>query len=304
MFSRKTRKGLLGGVALALAGLMAGEAGAATGVLITSTYCDRFTNSRNQIWTENNLGADNVYYMKDNGAVIQLSGPANITQVDDLIATAHGNCDGIGPFAKDAFAQHLKTARDTGADFNKLVFFSCSSAATGVSGHSLIDEVGTKFPGTKRIVGWPRSGYFSGSDDASFANAQYTSGADFAFIDPSREHEALGRIADMDYLWNTKITTPIVGPLRSVQAACNLAVGSGNDQDLKARMLETIAASRAVLTGEVVPNMPGSTVLGWGHQLLDYQDNAKVCGADIDGAGTAVPCNHPVNKNFNTAVVQ
>ncbi|SFU13076.1 hypothetical protein SAMN05444141_109206 [Pseudovibrio denitrificans] len=192
MFSRKTRKGLLGGVVLALAGLMAGEAGAAGGMLITKAYCDKFTNPRDILWAHsqrdhnNRRNYTNLFYMKPNGNIIKVFGENAFDEVDKLFITSHGTCAGVGDVGgmeNAAFAQSIRNAQGGHARLNEILTVSCQAASRTAGGlgpsflKSLADNVRTNAATT--ISGWPDNVVMVGGNGL-LVNSIYTDQFDVA----------------------------------------------------------------------------------------------------------------------------
>ncbi|WP_148266191.1 hypothetical protein [Pseudovibrio sp. FO-BEG1] len=164
MFSRKTRKGLLGGVALALAGLMAGEAGAAGGILMTQAYCNSFTNPRDVIWAQlqsdqnNNQEYENVFYMRRDGTIVRVKGQDDFQNLDTLFITSHGSCGAVGGIGNTAFAQNIRKEQNDQSELKNVLTVSCQagSRTNNGNGPSLLSELQKhlKLDDTAVISGW------------------------------------------------------------------------------------------------------------------------------------------------------
>ncbi|SFK54115.1 hypothetical protein SAMN04488518_106132 [Pseudovibrio ascidiaceicola] len=183
MFSRKTRKGLLGGVALALAGLMAGEAGAAGGILITKAYCSKFTNPRDVIWAQmqrqpdNNRMYINLFYMKPNGTVVKVFGNNGFDEIDKLFITSHGACGSVGEMANATFARNIRNAQGGAGRLDEIITVSCQAGARPYAGlgSSLLRKLqdNVRLSPVATISGWPGNVVLAGGDGV-LSNAEYS----------------------------------------------------------------------------------------------------------------------------------
>ncbi|KZK97083.1 hypothetical protein [Pseudovibrio sp. Ad26] len=128
MFSRKTRKGLLGGVALALAGMMAGEAGAAGAVLLTKEICTNPADIIVSHWAKLKHGASDVYFMKSTGEVEKINTETDFDDLANVYVSAHGSPTNVGGITNAHFASFFKAAHANTPD---LIFFSSCSTGAG-----------------------------------------------------------------------------------------------------------------------------------------------------------------------------
>ncbi|MES0871994.1 hypothetical protein [Pseudovibrio sp. SCP19] len=158
MFSRKTRKGLLGGVALALAGLMAGEAGAddaalASGknraLLIDQRICKNVNVAIAIEWArKNNYGSD-IFYMTPEGAFYGVNTGKYMHDYKDFMVLSHGSPKTIGGIPNKTFAEHFYLTQDEAP--NSMFFKSCSSAVAPDGKPSLLRYMQQQF---KNSEGW------------------------------------------------------------------------------------------------------------------------------------------------------
>lgn len=189
MFSRKTRKGLLGGVALALAGLMAGEAGAVGGMLITNDFCEKYNGIKNLIWGNLQTGRlgtkkyDGVYYMRNNGDVVNVIGDVSFGEVEDLLVISHGNCGRISGKDSSEFAVDLSfaLAGHQNTSLQQITVASCKSASSSddvFSPSSVLSYIQSALEGqfrSLRLNGWRGSIMLIGNggplEEAQFSDA-------------------------------------------------------------------------------------------------------------------------------------
>lgn len=150
MFSRKTRKGLLGGVALALAGMMAGEAGAAGAVLINNTVCDDTLMSVQTKWANIEHDATDIYFMKPDGAIYPVNTEIDVKDQRRFYVMSHGNSSSIGSMSNSDFADAFFASQTKAPD--EMLFSTCSAADAPEDKPSLLRYVQNKFVNTD---GWP-----------------------------------------------------------------------------------------------------------------------------------------------------
>ncbi|WP_159096863.1 hypothetical protein [Pseudovibrio sp. Alg231-02] len=324
MFSRKTRKGLLGGVALALAGVMAGEAGAANGVLITTSFCDRFTNSRNLIWSQDQLGTDNVFYMRADGQIYQLEGNTSFKDLEKLVVSTHGNCNQIAGMTTQQFATRLNTARVGQTDsLKRVLFFSCKSAAEKVGTPDTLETDSilsvlkneTRFSNTGAIIGWILGGYFAGAGSSDFSSAKYTTGKDFEYLSPdypggvplaknAAKYLSDFRLGVLDNLWSVATSVSHSGKMLSIGAFCEQMVqasAAAGPDDVKKNMNAAVSASNKLLRSEYGLTNDKNSLVGWTHQYLGVAGNSSACGADVAPGGNDVrDCKKVVRGDMTT----
>ncbi|GHB38258.1 hypothetical protein GCM10007094_29540 [Pseudovibrio japonicus] len=128
MFSKKIREGLIGGVALALAGVMAGEAGAAGAVLLTKEICTNPADIIVSHWAKLKHDANDVYFMKATGEVENVNSDTVFDDLATVYISAHGSPEKVGGITNAHFATFFKAAH---ASTPETVFFSSCSTGAG-----------------------------------------------------------------------------------------------------------------------------------------------------------------------------
>ncbi|WP_109315165.1 hypothetical protein [Pseudovibrio ascidiaceicola] len=191
MFSRKTRKGLLGGVALALAGLMAGEAGAEGGILITQNFCNKFNGPQAFLWgaiqkrVRDIHKYENSYYMTKEGNVLTLAGDKEINEIHDLMIVSHGACGKIGGMTGLEFSLNLNFALIGSNGLGEVLVAACNSASspTDVDSPSVLRHLQNELTltGNAKLKGWPGKVALVGGN-GNLENAQFTDSA--SYVDP------------------------------------------------------------------------------------------------------------------------
>lgn len=173
MISRKMRKGLLGGVALMLAGLMAGEAGAAGGIVINSSICDNVFVPSVVEWATTNetLKFGNLFYMTDEGNVTSVIGDKKIDEMDRLLIASHGTCDKTGSVKNEEFADNLKKA-GVSDDLDLIVSASCFAAQSTKGNDSQLKSLQKAFPDVGLLAGATGPTALSTIGHRSLKNAQ------------------------------------------------------------------------------------------------------------------------------------
>ncbi len=152
MFSKKTRKGFVGGVALALAGVMAGEAVAADAalasgknraILIDQRICQNVNVTIAIEWArKNNYGSD-IFYMTLEGAAFGVNTQKYLHDYKDFMVLSHGSPTTIGGISNETFAEHFYMTQDEAPD--SVFFKSCSSAVAPAGKPSLLRYMQTQF---------------------------------------------------------------------------------------------------------------------------------------------------------------
>ncbi len=158
MFSKKTRKGFVGGVALALAGVMAGEAGAADAalasgknraILIDEDVCENVNVSIAVAWANANDYGKDLFFMTGAGAVYNLNTTKYLHDYKDFMVFSHGNDTQIGPNSNEDFAEHFYMTQDKAPD--SVFFKSCEAGVAPAGEPSLLRYMQLQF---KNEDGW------------------------------------------------------------------------------------------------------------------------------------------------------
>ena len=263
MFSRKTRKGLLGGVALALAGLMAGEAGAANGVLITPSFCESPSNVRDIVWGNQNWQANNIYYMKSDGSIITLHGTTPPEQLNNLLITSHGSCGKIAKWSNREFTSYLFEGLKKKDNFDRIALTSCG-AADGEP--SLLKLLAGEFKQTP-ILGWSGRVSLAGNGSRDLSQAVFTTDATTKgrFI-----NQKTALLFNIDKYWNELIVPTSMGRL-SLMASCKLLTKNDDihtDAVLRSGLQDIISISLKIFFQEASNVIPSHSI----NDLVEMSD--------------------------------
>ncbi|KZL06358.1 hypothetical protein [Pseudovibrio sp. Ad26] len=191
MCSKRLRRLVFGGVTLVLSGLMTAEATAFGGVLITPSFCDDFLSSQDVAWAEAQKDNGfrrytNLFYMREGGEIVQISGFADFPILTKLFITSHGSCAGTGSvseFSNADFARYIAAAQQGNANLRNIKTVSCQSATPPQlgPGRSLLGELQTRLSLANNAVlsGWPdKVAIVGGGGD--LANAHHSDDVDIA----------------------------------------------------------------------------------------------------------------------------
>ncbi|SDR31670.1 hypothetical protein [Pseudovibrio sp. Tun.PSC04-5.I4] len=219
MFSKTTRNRLIGGVALTLAGLMAGEAGAAGAVLLTKEICSNPADIIVSHWADKNHGAKDVYFMKSAGAVAKINSETDFNDLKNVFVSAHGSTVSVGGIANADFASFFKEAHGSTPD---VMFFSSCSTGSGNVRKLLNDkynqDIGSLYGplGSCALVG-------NGSPDLTTAknlyNVSHSNGEDFQKV-----------VANINKIWSVDGEYKDTG--KTWKAACAEFVDPLNAENL------------------------------------------------------------------------
>lgn len=210
MFSKTTRNRLIGGVALTLAGLMAGAVGVLAddaaladgknrAIMIDEDLCTNVNVSIAIAWARSNNYGKDLFFMTDKGAVFNLNTNKYLHDYRDFMVFSHGNAGQIGPFTNEQFVENFYMTQDEAPD--SVFFKSCSSAVAPAGKPSLLRYMQLQFEnsdgwntGTKGIgalSGAPGGCQLVPSTVMRYAGAEVRTGAvpksalDFnAIVDP------------------------------------------------------------------------------------------------------------------------
>ncbi|KZL20716.1 hypothetical protein PsAD2_01204 [Pseudovibrio axinellae] len=175
MFSKKTRKGLVGGVALTLAGVMAGEASAAKAILLDKGICKDHAVPVMVEWGNAN-GYDKRFFMMDNGDIVKMDDGLEFKDVTDLLVAGHGASGNAMGLEAVKFADAIRAGGAEPAKLDNVTMGMCCSAGANGDEKSVIVALQEKFPDIKKIVGSPDTVYLAGYKKADFKSAELSGG--------------------------------------------------------------------------------------------------------------------------------
>ncbi|MGH0001791.1 hypothetical protein ACQU0X_17115 [Pseudovibrio ascidiaceicola] len=283
MFSRKTRKGLLGGVALTLAGLMAGEAGASGGVLFDKSLCSNSLVAMGVYWAgikTSGVQYSNQYYMKANGDLVQVAGSDAIGNLDNLLIVAHGSCGSISGQANKDFVDSVKRAAgDDKKGFDSISALVCQAAANDGKQSSLLSMLQDAFPTTKVLEGFEGKASLVGAGNVMLSSA--VMGGDASVMD-GEIAEARVNASNITNQW-TELNFRSVGSNFTLGEYCKFFIEEEfvfDDDDLKDSINLVLSMSNR-LFGDKVNDLPPYT--SWNQVVRYRKSNSDPlrCGTDF-----------------------
>ncbi len=224
MFSKKMRNSLFGGIALSLAGLIAGQANASNFVVITSSFCQGVYVPSVLEWARTNgvKKYENIFYLKDNGDVVRVAGTNEFRDTQSLLVASHGRCGNTTPMAHNQFVDYLKAAGLRADRLEEVVSASCFAAQSTQRDDSLLRVFQSNFPALKKLRGATGPATLSSIGTERLADARLVNNpALYARTVFAGAPEFQGLLDSVNNAWND------AGPL-APQARCNLFVGAAN----------------------------------------------------------------------------
>lgn len=184
MFANGTCKKLLSAASLAALLAITTTAHAKNGVLLTPAMCSDSNGFRDAYWAQKNTGTKqypNVFFMREGGSIVKVTGTDDLGDITDMMITAHGNCSQISNWTNSQFARLLQANLPDSKKIETLTTVSCHGAdliGPTLETKSLLTELQKYFTATDLFTGFKGVASIAGdgSDilDSKFSGNSYT----------------------------------------------------------------------------------------------------------------------------------